>query len=88
MNIKNIVKDKNFKHSYINKYIIDAIPDSVECYVIRCTNPNIYTTPGYYISYDSNAKDKNLYNKCFKTSKAAAIAFFKSEYKFFNLIQP
>ena len=87
MNNIDIIKDKNFKHAYINRYIIKGLEDSKQCFVIRCTNPNIYTTPGYYISFDSQAKNKNLYNKCFKTSKAAAIAFFRSEYKFFDLIQ-
>lgn len=84
---KDIIRDKNFKHPYINKYILKNFDDCKPCFIQRCTNINVYTTPGYYISFDSNLKDKNLYNKCFKTSKQAAVAFFKSEYKFFDLIK-
>lgn len=67
-----ILKDKTYKHPYINKYV----NGDKCCFVIRCTNPYIYTNPGYYITCDSKAVDKTIYNRCFKTSKKAAIAFF------------
>ena len=83
-----ILRDKTFKHGYINKYDLYDKNNVLlkSAYVNRCTNPNIYMNPGYYLGFDSLAKDKDLYKKRFKTSKAAAIAFFKSEYKFFDLL--
>ena len=44
-------------------------------WVGRCTNPNIYSNPGYYLEYNHLTKDSNLSDKPFKTSKQAVQAF-------------
>ena len=87
MNNKDIVQDKTFKHPYIKMYIIKGFPDCKPCFIHACLNEYVYVRPGYYIHYDSQAKNEHLCKKCFKTSKQAAIAFFRSEYRFFDLIE-
>lgn len=87
MKSKDIMQDKSYKHPYIKMYIIKGLSDCKPCFIQACLNKYVYVNTGYYIHFDSMLKDKTLYKKCFKTSKAAALAFFKSEYKFFDLIE-
>ena len=83
MKNSDIIRDKNFKHPYINRYILKNFPDCKECYVIACLNPSVYAHPGYYLSYDSDLKNnKELFKRRFRRPKDCAIAFFKSEYRF------
>ena len=70
-----VILDKTYKHPQIKRY---KFGDLI-CYVMACLNPNVYVKPGYYVTYDTQATDKRIYQQCFKSPKACAIAFFNNE---------
>ena len=75
LNRKEVFLDKSYKHPTIRRYRYGEFI----CYVMACLNPNVYAKTGYYVTYDTQATDKRIYQKCFRTPKEGAIAFFNNE---------